>query len=818
MTDTLKNNVIYVPNRLLTELDAISRYPLTVLIAPSGSGKTVSVQEYLKRNITPPTKVHWYIAFGEPLPTIWKRLCSVIAKIDEKAANALKSLGPPVRENLSEIAEIMQEMRCPDPTILVIDNYQTIQNGAPYELLLALSQHGSSNLHIVVITQQLNEGTAPLSAPHIAKLDAKHFLFSDAETKAYTEHDGFHLTKNELDELMEHTSGWISAIRLQLLHYQLIGNFGKVCDIDQLLWLVVWAPLDTKTQLFMAALSLLPTVTAKQAAIMLGNADTGYITRFLSNFIFVCFDTDSQCYILHNLLHEFLAERFNEYSEDVRRTYYRRAGEALLVMRELFSAFRFFAFSRDYDAALSVPLRNNDLVGIESGAIEAVLEKTLLECSHDKLVRYPSLFLVFAFELFARGKKNSSGTCRSLVIEAIRICEKNGDANARKIRGEYQILSAFSAFNDIVKMNEYYQSALADLGGPSCLFDFSSSWTPASPSVLYMYWRSADNLLGDLSLLEKHLPLYYTLTDGHGMGGPSLMQAEAALNAGRLSNAEALCHKAIYLAGSKRQDSVCLGSEFALARIALLRGNSEDYSACVSSLQERLRAGRENALHLSYDLCLAWLSLCLGETENFPNWLMSEKSIHDYVYGQNASFAMLIYVKILLVTHKYNKLFGISEVLLDRAESVPIQLARVYYLIYIACAKVMAGHQEEAARYLLRSLDISLPNQIYLPFAEHWMWLTHLWPTIKPYLADQQGLDRIVGMCSKQKSGVTRIGKALNKAKNMLSPRELEIVQLVKQGRTNKEIADMLFITPETVKMALKKIFQKMDIHSRFQL
>ncbi len=818
MKDILINNQIYVPDRLLAELDVISKSPLTVLIAPSGSGKTVSVQEYLKKNILMPAKVYWYIAFGESLKTIWKRLCSTLAKIDARTANALSSLDSPVRESLSEIAEIMQGIQCQTPTFFIIDNYQTIQNGAPYELLLALSQHGNNNLHIIVLTQYLNENSAHLSAPNIAKLDANQFLFNESEIRAYSKLYGFILTKKEIREIMDHTSGWVAAIQLQLLHYKLIGNIGKNHDIDRLLYSVVWEPLSRDERMFLAPLSLLPMTNTGQATIMLENSDTDHMIKFLNNFVFISFDTDSQSYILHNLLREFLQERFKEFGADDKKLYYRRAGEAELLIREIFSSIRFFSLSGNYDAALSVPIRNNDLAGVESNLIETELENIMTECPHEKLAKNPKFFLVFAFELYVRGKKDGFEACRSVVLEAIRLCENNNSGNARKIRGEYHFLSSLSAFNNIVKMSEFYKLAFNDLKGPSEIFDFNNSWTPASPSVLYLYWRDIGGLSNNISLLEKHLPIYYALTGGHGMGGPSLMQAEAALNSGKLSVAEALCHKAIYLASSKKQDSVCLSSEFTLARIAILRGNAEEYGSYISGIRNRLRSGNENSLHLSYDLCQAWLPLCLGATNNFPSWLMDETSIHERVYGQNASFAMLIYVKILLVTNNFNKLFGITEVLLEKAESVPIQLARVYYYIYIACAKTMTGKQTEAKKYLFKALNIALPDQVYLPFAEHWQWLANLLPELKSDLSDQQGLERVISLCAKQKNGVIRIRKAMDNTKNNLTAREIEIAQLVKQGKTNKEIAEILFVTPETVKMALKKIFQKLDIRSRFQL
>ncbi len=49
---------------------------------------------------------------------------------------------------------------------------------------------------------------------------------------------------------------------------------------------------------------------------------------------------------------------------------------------------------------------------------------------------------------------------------------------------------------------------------------------------------------------------------------------------------------------------------------------------------------------------------------------------------------------------------------------------------------------------------------------------------------------------------------------NILTPRETEILQLVAEGMTNQEIAELLFISPATVDTHRKNIMTKLDIHS----
>jgi DNA-binding CsgD family transcriptional regulator/GAF domain-containing protein len=53
---------------------------------------------------------------------------------------------------------------------------------------------------------------------------------------------------------------------------------------------------------------------------------------------------------------------------------------------------------------------------------------------------------------------------------------------------------------------------------------------------------------------------------------------------------------------------------------------------------------------------------------------------------------------------------------------------------------------------------------------------------------------------------------------DVLSAREQEIAELVSQGLTTKEIAARAFITENTVKQHLKRIFAKTDVHNRAEL
>jgi DNA-binding NarL/FixJ family response regulator len=56
---------------------------------------------------------------------------------------------------------------------------------------------------------------------------------------------------------------------------------------------------------------------------------------------------------------------------------------------------------------------------------------------------------------------------------------------------------------------------------------------------------------------------------------------------------------------------------------------------------------------------------------------------------------------------------------------------------------------------------------------------------------------------------------AAREAQPKLTPREIQVIQLVSQGKRNKEIASLLDISEETVPVHLKNIFTKLNVSER---
>ncbi len=51
-----------------------------------------------------------------------------------------------------------------------------------------------------------------------------------------------------------------------------------------------------------------------------------------------------------------------------------------------------------------------------------------------------------------------------------------------------------------------------------------------------------------------------------------------------------------------------------------------------------------------------------------------------------------------------------------------------------------------------------------------------------------------------------------------ISNREQEIIRLISRGRTNREIADMIYVSLQTVKQHTYNIYRKLKVKNRVQL
>ena len=321
---------------------------------------------------------------------------------------------------------------------------------------------------------------------------------------------------------------------------------------------------------------------------------------------------------------------------------------------------------------------------------------------------------------------------------------------------------------------------------------------------------------------------YYTLARHHGAGGEWLMEAEAHYNAGRFTEAEILCHRAEAMAAEHRQLANVLCALFLRLRLALVGGEKgaqggpsgfDKARGLVAAMRGLIRNSRDYFLLHTVDLCEGWLYAALGCRENIPTWLRSELAENSRLYAFARGCYYLVHGRALLLAGEHARVVGLFGHLLESGVFRNNLLFSLYGRIYQAAAHHVLGRAEQAAGALHSALDDALPDELYMPFAENYDFLSPLLESMSKQAekSRSQALAHIRGLAAKLDAGKATVLREFSDGPPpfSLSAREYETARLAAQGLSNQEIAETLFVSLNTVKTHLKAAYAKTGATSR---
>jgi len=820
--DRHHQEVYYFSERLKKQLTKIHQYPLTILEAPSGFGKTTAIREHFKEDTYQSMPVYWHTCLKESSLKTWQGVCDILGSIDSHAAMMLRNLDFQTVDARMDLVAIFKLMKCEVSTYVIIDNFQMIDSDITHILIQSFSIHAVENLHIILLTQQL--GMQEEQSFHNGKIyvmDASCFLFDRESIVRYFRLAGVRIKDDDIEHIHKHAAGWAIAVHLHLIRYQEKGSFIQTSDIWDLIESTMWHNIQPEERDFLMSVSVLDSFTTRQAAVLFGEKSLPKgILKLLSNNTFIRYLHVAGVYSIHSILLEFLRNQFHiSHDGDYQKRMIQRAAQSCVAHSDYYHAIELSLKIEDYEAILALPLQddyfNYDLERYIMDWIVLVVN----QCPIETLVKYPMSLITFALQFMLYGRYESFGYLCEVIAS---VFENPGELSVNELRslqGEMTFVQSFTAYNDIEKMVEHYQSAYALLGKPSRFTVVEGAWTFGGVSVLYMFWNKTGTLESTMACLDANFSYYTRLTHGHGTGGASIMRAEAMLMQGNDLDAEALCHKGLYLARRKGQTSICLSAELVLARIALLRGDAEDYQNAIDSIAKYLISPSSDwQIKRMVDLCNAALTAVTAENKSLPDWMWKMDGPEQEMYAVIQPYCHILYGKHLLINKRYAEIYGLSSPYLNMAEEMNYLLPQVYQFIYLAIAKNAQGKTDKAEEYLGRALSKALPDEVYLPFAEN---APEILPMLEAWgylVPDTKQLNTITALCKRHAEGVHSIRKSFIKIKTVLTPRETELARLTKEGNSVKAIAEMLYISDATVKTILKSVYSKLGIHSKGEL
>jgi LuxR family maltose regulon positive regulatory protein len=174
--------------------------------------------------------------------------------------------------------------------------------------------------------------------------------------------------------------------------------------------------------------------------------------------------------------------------------------------------------------------------------------------------------------------------------------------------------------------------------------------------------------------------------------------------------------------------------------------------------------------------------------------------------------AYLVYLRIIVQTGRAERVLDVVDPMVRRAEDEGRCIDALELHLLGCSANESLGRRTAALDALHQAMRIALPEGIKRPIFDHGI---HIGPVMLQ-MARQADED---GAYARELIDLMGLSSQLDRlsASDILSAREIEVLQLIAAGDSNRQIGDHLFISEQTVKKHVSNILEKLSVTSRTQ-
>ncbi len=800
--------------RLDRILDQMRHYPLTVVRAPMGFGKTTAVRSYLEKERLDFIYLS-LLGSGSSLAYFWERLTAQITRRDPLLGSQLVQLGFPANgAAAAKILELLLYYTISAPFFLVIDDYHLLECSQTVDFLCALAGEQIANLHLVLLTRETHLlPEADLRQKRLAYFVTQEDLrFQAQEAADYFALLGISVPQEEVHQIVQWTGGWISGIYLLTRGDPCLLRENQNPSIQDLLERNLYDPYPPATRQFLQQLSFLDVFTPEMVAQVLDSPDASNTLRLLlQGNAFLSYNPEVRGYQMTQLLREFLQKKALQ-SGCHPRELFRRAGEWFLKQGEHAAAYDYFHRAGELTPVLE-SLNQEDFHTVSSSQFELI--RRIFQDVPDSVYRqYPlaALQYVRAQALVGSREEQRLLDGRLRQMEAYFLTADLPEERRSRILGEINNTWVLVLFNDPRAMVHRAAEAVRFFNGRfSCLIASDTEFTFGAVSLLYSYYSRPGTLLDTTRFISQNFHILAQAVKDCGSGSESLVLAEYALETGAFDEVQNHALKAVYQARLYHQVDIELCATFVLCRLAVLEGDAGTADRLMSQAAMIVEMENSSVLNTSVALCGSYLDCCLGRVDHVPGWLRNNAGSHGSFLYAGLGFHHVVTGFAALLEGRYLQL----EVYCDSFERdwavYNSQLGFLYGGIFRAGARAALYGLERGALALCAALDIAVQDNILLPFAENARTVLPLLsqPLIRQRYPERY-LNRLTDCCRRFLSA-----RRDREEQVTLTGREREILRLLAQGLRHNEIAPRLFISVPTVRYHVKNIYRKLNVNNK---
>lgn len=804
-------NTIYISERLQESLRPISRCVLTTVVAPMGYGKTTAVNWYLEQRAKAQSlRIVRISAYSDNLAIFWKSVQDAFARAGfdfllDYTCPTDAAGGGLLADDLCH--ELAGESDC----YIFIDDFHLLTDIRVSGFLCTLANRLPGNVHLIVASRDrfLPAAETVRLGGKVYQIGTEHLRLNHTELAIYAHQCGTELSDAQVEALLYSSEGWFSAVYLNL---RTLSERGALPDHNSDIYATFTAamidPLPEKQREFLAVMGLADEFTVEMARFVTGDADAEKLLAVLTaqNAFVKCLP-DGVTYRFHHMMKE-CAERTFQMLEREKQTFYlEHFGLWYENHSQYLHAIAAYRRSGNYDALLRV-------IQKDAGILLASLNpQTVLSdieaCPASVLKEHPLSILVLIRSMFNWRLIPKMLEMKDLLMTAI---EEHPEMPAKErgdLLGECDLIMSFLCYNDISAMSRLHRSASLQMSRPAISIQKSGGWTFGSPSVLMMFYRAPGELQSELAEMDECMPHYYKITNGHGQGAETIMRAEAAFMQGHFTDAHIELEHAYAQIEGNGQVNMTLCCDFLARRLSLCTDVEQRYSF-EERRAELLR--KHNAAWVNiWSATSAYYHALLGKTEQIPPVFADHQLSTIHILAPGKPMMEMIENQVYLAQGAYAKVIGRSTGQLTVCEAMHYALVTLHIRIQMAAAYEMLGKRSEAREVLERALRDAEPDQFLIPFVENYRYLKDLLESSAEHNAVAKHIVQF-GKAYEARRKQIQNQAVRPAALAPLTEREYEIVGLLAERLSNREIAEKLFLSEGSIKQYINQIYSKLHI------